>query len=141
MRIHKGLPLNGNNETWIRGQAARAREFFADEIVSHFKAEEEVLFPVIRESVGECRLLSELLSEHRKLKTLSERLRGTEVQQLLSALSHFADQLEMHIRKEERELFPLYERLVTVEVAMEVGSEVRAIVGEAMQPGNPELLK
>jgi hemerythrin-like domain-containing protein len=57
------------------------------------------------------------------------------------ALGEFADLLEAHIRKEERELFPLYEKQVNPDVAAEVGREVKDIIGNAMQPRNPDLLK
>jgi hemerythrin-like domain-containing protein len=57
------------------------------------------------------------------------------------ALGEFADLLEAHIRKEERALFPLYERLVSAEVAAEVGRAVKDIIGDATQSRNLELLK
>jgi iron-sulfur cluster repair protein YtfE (RIC family) len=141
LRIHRGLPLHGNDETWIREKAAQAEQFFATEIAAHFRAEEEVLFPAMRDFAGARALLSELLSEHRKLEKLAGRLRASAVAELAESLGEFADLLEAHIRKEERELFPIYERQVRDEEAAELGRAIRGIVGDATQPRNPQLLK
>jgi hemerythrin-like domain-containing protein len=141
LRIHKGLPLDGNDETWVREKAAQAAQFFATDLAAHFRAEEEALFPAMQDFADVSELLAELVTEHRKLGALAERLRGTEVTHLVEALGEFADLLESHIRKEERELFPLYERQVSAGAASEVGRAVEDIVGNAMQPRNPELLK
>jgi hemerythrin-like domain-containing protein len=141
LRIHRGLPLRRHDEAWAREKAARAAQFFATDLAAHFKAEEEAPFPEMRGFTGASALLSELLTEHRKLEALAERLRGAEVAKLVDALGEFADLLEAHIRKEERELFPLYEKQVNPEVAAEVGREVKHIIGNAMQPSNPELLR
>ena len=140
LRIHRGLPLHGNDETWIREKAAQAAQFFATDLAAHFKAEEEALFPAMSGFRGARELLSELLSEHRKLEQLADRLGGTSVVELTRALGEFADLLEAHIRKEERELFPLYEKEVPGEVAAEVGRAVKTIIGDAMQPRDPGLL-
>ena len=75
---------------------------------------------------GASELLSTLRSEHRELGAIVERLCRTEGKQLVRALSEFADLLEAHIRKEERALFPLYERLVSPDVAAEVRRAVTA---------------
>jgi hemerythrin-like domain-containing protein len=141
LRIHRGLPLRASDQTWVREKAFQAAQFFATDLVAHFKAEEEALFSAMRDFVGADRLLGELLTEHRKLERLAERLGGTEVGELVSTLGEFADLLEAHIRKEERELFPLYEKQARANLAAEVGSAIKSIIGDAMQPRNPELLR
>lgn len=146
LRIHRDLPLRGDDETWVRAKAAQAAQFFATDLAAHFKAEEEALFPAMRDFTGASELLSELLSEHRELERLAAQLGGSEVAELvasrlMAALSEFADLLEAHIRKEERELFPLYESQVEAELAAEVGRAVKNVVGDAMQPRTPDLLK
>lgn len=141
LRIHRGMPLDGEDEEWVRAKAARAAEFFASDLTAHFKAEEDVLFPAMRGLAGASPLLNELLSEHRELERLAGQLGAADVATLKEALAKFADLLEAHIRKEERELFPIYEKQVGAELAEKVGRAVKDIVGEAMQPRNPELLK
>lgn len=134
LRIHRGLPLDGKDEEWVRAKAAQALGFFASDLTAHFKAEEEVLFPAMQGFAGAPPLLSELLSEHRELNRLAAQLSGSDVATLKDVLGKFADLLEAHIRKEERELFPLYEKEVGVELAEEEGRAVKDVVGEAMQP-------
>ena len=141
LRIHRGLPLHRDDETWGREKAVQVAEFFASDLTAHFKAEEEALFPAMRDFAGASELLNELLSQHRELERLGEQLRGAEGAQLAEALVRFADLLEAHIRKEERELFPLYERQTSAEVAAEVGRAVKEIIGDGLQPSNPELLE
>jgi len=134
LRIHRGLGQYDNDEAWVRERADQATQFFATDLVPHFKAEEEALFPAMREFAGAPELLNRLLAEHRKLEALANRLRGADVAELLDALREFSDLLEAHIRTEERELFPLYERLAGDEVAAKVSLAVRDIIGEAMRP-------
>jgi len=141
MRINRGLAAGATNETWVRQKAAQAAQFFDSDLVPHFKAEEEVLFPAMQGFAGSTDLLHELLTEHRELESLAKRLHWTEFNELGDALLAFADLLESHIRKEEGQLFPLYEKQVSLEVAAEVGSGVKAAVGDAIQPRNAESLR
>lgn len=141
LRINRGLLLRRHDEIWTREKAAQAAQFLDTDLAAHFKAEEEALFPAMQKFSGASALLRELLAEHRKLEALVKRLNGTEVTELSDALVEFADLLESHIRKEERELFPLYEKHMSPEIASVAGREVKDIIGDAMQPGNPELFK
>jgi len=140
MRLHRGLQLFNQDEKWVREKAAQAAQFFETDMAAHFKAEEKTLFPAMRSLTGTSALLDELVSEHRKLEAIAARLDGAEIANLVDVLGEFADLLESHIRKEERELFPLYETQMSLEMAADVGQEINGIIGNAMQPGNPELL-
>jgi len=124
--IHRGLQGHRTDETWLREKAARAAQFFASDLTAHFKKEEEALFPAMESLPGASELLSTLRTEHKELGAIAERLSRTEGEQLVRALGEFADLLETHIRKEERALFPLYERLVSPDVAAEVRRAVTA---------------
>ena len=139
LRIHQGLARNAD-EAWVRRKANDAVEFFSSELTSHFKAEEQAVFPAMNNIAEATVLLDELVAEHRKLERLVSALAGS-APGLASSLGEFADLLEAHIRKEERELFPLYEKRVKDNVAAQVGIAVRSFIGDAMQPGNPDLLK
>jgi len=88
--------------------------FFADETVRHFREEEEQLFPCILEFEEARELLVRALLEHQRLHALAARLErlvdnGGEVDVTMGELGRL---LESHVRLEERELFPLIERLV-----------------------------
>lgn len=141
LRIHRGVPLHGDDETWVCAKAAQVAQFFASDLTGHFKAEEEVLFPAMRDFAGASELLSELLSQHKEIERLAGRLVGTNVAGFAETLVEFADLLELHIRKEEQELFPLYEEQAGARIEEEVGQALKAVIGHAMQPRNPELLK
>ncbi|HSE98744.1 MAG TPA: hemerythrin domain-containing protein [Blastocatellia bacterium] len=141
LRIHRRLPLHRDDGAWLRAKAAQTVEFFSMDLTAHFKAEEDALFPAMRGFSGASILLNELISEHRELERLAEQLGGAEVAQLAEALVRFADLLEAHIRKEERDLFPLYEEQAANDLAAKVGRAIRDYVGDAIQPRDPELLK
>jgi len=140
MRIHRGLPVHGNDESWVSAKAEQAVRFFDSDLIPHFKAEEEVLFPAMQGFSSSSDLISELLAEHRRLEHLVERLRQPDEALLAEVLREFADLLESHIRKEERQLFPIYEAQASDELAQSVGRRVAALIGTAMQPKSPELL-
>ena len=144
LRLHKGLPQHGpqhGDEAWAREQAARVAQFFATDLAPHFQVEEEALFPAMKDFAGASELVDELFWEHRKMEALVERLRDPQTARLAPVLLEFADLLESHIRKEERELFPIYERQMKPEVAVEVERAVIAAIGEALQPKAPQLLR
>ena len=141
LRIHRGLPVNGNDEAWVRAKAAQAAEFFATELTAHFYAEENALFPAMFEFPGASELIRELTAEHRKLRQIATRLGGSKVAGLKVALGQFADLLESHIRKEERELFPIYEKEVSRDVDKLVERAVLDVIGNASQPRDPRLLQ
>jgi mannose-6-phosphate isomerase-like protein (cupin superfamily) len=88
-------------------EAAAFSRFFADESVRHFREEEERLFPLVADS-GEARpLVVRALLEHQQLHAFAARLASED----LAPMHDLAALLEAHVRFEERELFPLIERL------------------------------
>jgi len=139
--IHRGLPKSGDDETWVRAKAVQAAKFLDTEVTAHFLAEEQALFPAMRDFAGARELLEELIAEHRNLRRIAARLRGSKHDELKVALGEFADLLESHIRKEERQLFPLYEKKVSIEVDAEVGTAIRNVIGDAFQPRDLRLLE
>src|SRR5215510_11908680 len=141
LRIHRGLPKNGDDEAWVREKGVQAAAFFTTDLIAHFEAEEQVLFPAMRSFTGAKELLTELVSEHRQLRRIASRMVGSKAAGLKTALGQFADMLESHIRKEERQLFPLYEKQVSGDVDTEVERAIHHVIGDAMQSRDPRLLK
>lgn len=141
LRIHRGLIEHDADANWLQSKAGVAVRFFEGEMVSHFQAEEEILFPAMRDLTGAPRIIDELLEEHEKVRRLIDRLREIEPGSLASTLMAFADTLEAHIRKEERELFPIYEQQASAEVIFGVERAIFSLIGSASQPRNPELLR
>ena len=113
-------------DTARRKAAADFVRFFSTETVSHFREEEEQLFPALvgQEGADE-RLLVQALLEHQSIHALVGRLvhalavDGVDA----SAMRELAELLEAHVRLEERELFPLIEQVVPPEVLSELDLE------------------
>ena len=107
----------------LKELAQELRDFFANNLTRHFLAEEEALFPKMRELVPEsAAMVDRLVREHQQLR---DAVAWLDTQSGLSKLVFdFGDLLERHIRKEERELFPLFEQHVGATGAEAVGAEI-----------------
>jgi mannose-6-phosphate isomerase-like protein (cupin superfamily) len=96
--------------------AAAVRQFlrfFDEETARHFTQEEELLFPLLADSEEAREPLVRVLLEHQRVRARVAELRsqveaGAPVPERMVELS---DDLETHIRYEERQLFPVIERL------------------------------
>lgn len=141
LRIHRGLAESEEKPNWVHEQAIKTVQFYDAELVLHFKAEEEILFPPMRSFQNAHALIEDLLIEHKSLQALVENLRATTGGSLASTLKDFADALEAHIRKEERALFPIYESEVSQELADHIEQGIVRLIGDARYPRNPKLLE
>lgn len=92
--------------------------FFETETRTHFREEEEVVFPpVVDEAEAEpilARVMLQHLHIHALVHTLRSELEGGTPS--AGALSSVANKIEEHIRFEEKTVFPLIERLLPEEV-------------------------
>jgi iron-sulfur cluster repair protein YtfE (RIC family) len=140
LQIRRGLELHAGDEEWAREKAAQVVQFSAIELAPHFKVEEEVLFPAMSRLDDTADLLEELVSQHRALERLVAPLSRLGLTGTADALGEFAKLLEAHIRKEERELFPLYEERAGSELEAAVERAVKNAIGEAFQPRNQAFL-
>jgi hemerythrin-like domain-containing protein len=119
-RIRQALRATADLER----EAAVTRDFFKRDLAPHFRAEEEVLVPVLRECGGlGGDALSKLVDEHRMLERLVSELART-----ITPLRDVADLLERHIRYEEREIFPAYEMRVPPGRRGDVEAAIRRIL-------------
>jgi hemerythrin-like domain-containing protein len=113
----------------LRERAQEFRRFFACNLVSHFRAEEEALFPRLREQVPESQsIIDQLTREHEAIRSAMPQLEGGSG--LGKIIFDLGDLLERHIRREERELFPLLEKHLDAQEAKEIGKAIRKILGE-----------
>lgn len=88
--------------------------FFDAETARHFREEEELLFPCVVGFEEAHELLTKTLVEHQQLRSRTKRLQQLVVAgaEVVEALNELGVLLEAHVRREERQLFPLIERLV-----------------------------
>jgi iron-sulfur cluster repair protein YtfE (RIC family) len=111
----------------LRERAKEVVEFYQTQLVTHFRAEEEILFSLMRESVPESvTLIDDLLTQHEQLRHMISQL--GEGSGLAKAIFDVGDLLESHIRKEERELFPLFETRIETVRAEVVGAQLAAML-------------
>lgn len=75
----------------------------------HFREEEEILLPTCAGFIDpEHQLIAKVLTDHVRIRRLAGALAAGPPGEL-STLHELGQQLEQHIRREERELFPLIE--------------------------------
>lgn len=145
LRINRGLKARVDDTDWLRAKALQATLFFESDLVAHFKAEEEILFPAMRSVSSATGLIAELLAEHRRIEGLVGELRQMGSITIAASLREFAKLLEAHIRKEERQLFPICEkefsRSIATHLGEQVGRGILAVIGTAFEPKHPELLE
>lgn len=96
---YKGLPLD------IEGKAVYALDFYKNKLISHFIAEEKIL-PLVKGLNLEIDvLISEILKEHDRFHSSFNSINTQN--NMADHLDKLGKDLELHIRKEERQLFPL----------------------------------
>jgi hemerythrin-like domain-containing protein len=111
-------------------------DFWQRDTSHHFRKEEEVLLPVLAcygGDLGEHPIL-QMLTQHARIRgltmQLSDELEQDEVRE--DTLRSLGEQLEAHIRLEEREVFPLIEETFPEHALQEVASRL-----EVFEPGPP----
>ena len=82
-----------------------AKWFYEHEIKPHFKDEEKYLFPIMEDGNE---LVERALKEHRRIKHLFNDTKNPE-----KSLHHLEEELDAHIRFEERVLFNEIEKVAT----------------------------
>ncbi len=95
------------DEEKVSKACQRAIRAFSDELEPHFQYEEQSLLPLLHSP--ENRLLEQRTwADHQQLRELLDGLRQNNIE----ALGNFGKLLSVHVRFEERELFPALESLL-----------------------------
>ena len=111
---HDGLALGVFIRRGLQGTAdavalERLREQALDlwelELRGHFEAEEEALFPAVRDAIPAPELVDQLIAEHDEMRTLFASLKQVSDDGLQDLLREVREILVRHIRTEERVLF------------------------------------
>jgi iron-sulfur cluster repair protein YtfE (RIC family) len=112
------------------GLAGRVQEFlnfYKSNLARHFKAEEEILFPAMRAAIpASAPIIDQLVQEHELIRQALPQLELKTG--LAKSIFDLGDLLERHIRKEERELFPLFEQQIEDVSAERIGRELKTIL-------------
>ncbi len=98
---YKGLPAD------TAGKLQYAEKFYQEELITHFAQEEKMMdiLAGINQELDE--KIKEIQAEHTHLHQLFTSV--TKQEDPVTAMDELGTRLEKHIRKEERELFPLIE--------------------------------
>jgi iron-sulfur cluster repair protein YtfE (RIC family) len=108
----------------LHERAAEVLAFYDSNLIAHFRAEEEILFPSLRSVAMESApMIDDLVREHEQIRQAMVELKAGAG--LAKLIFDFGDLLERHIRREERELFPLFEKDVPADQANLIGEELK----------------
>jgi len=110
----------------IHWQAEYITRFFDEQLETHFRCEEQIVFPVSIEYVpDQQRTVESLLDQHRQMRTLVEYFRHPTGPVLASKIQEFGRILEQHIRIEEREFFPQCEDHIPEDVLRDMEARMK----------------
>lgn len=86
--------------------------FWNNHLIQHFEIEEKLLFPILG---NQNELVKQTLAEHRRLKRLFEN--GNDIHKSINSIE---EELEKHIRFEERVLFNEIQKIATKEQLQQI---------------------
>ena len=122
-QLKKGAPQYKGMPSTLDGKKEYTISFYKADLKKHFLDEEEILFPAAKnKNAVVVKLITDLISEHRKMETLIRDLEKTD--QLENVLDELGWLLEKHIRKEERELFMEIEKVLSEEELQVMSEEI-----------------
>lgn len=106
--LQKNAPAYNGLPADIAGKAMYALKFYKEKLVKHFEEEEKVLHLATGINGPLDLLIQTIFREHQELHAAFKLI--TNHPDLSAHLDELGKALEIHIRKEERQLFPLIER-------------------------------
>jgi hemerythrin-like domain-containing protein len=126
-RLRRAATREGS--TTPKETAETLRKVWREEATAHFREEEEVLLPVLARYGGGAGRgpVAQMLAQHTQIRglvmELSDEVRNGVVKP--ETLEGLGELLETHIRLEEREVFPLIEKVLPEEGLAEVASRLK----------------
>jgi len=110
----------------------KALRYFSTEVASHFKKEEEALFPAMEKYIGrETGPIAVMRHEHQQhnsfLLQLEKAVEAGDLGGILEVWESFNPLLTMHIAKEDSVLFPMAERMLSESEKNEVAQKMECI--------------
>lgn len=120
----------------IRRAWQRLSHAWHTEMAQHFQAEEAVLFPILRAS-GAHRLVQRLVREHAAMRRV---LNQPNLQDTVR-LHALGRVLTEHVRREEREAFPLLQSQLDPQTLRRTGRDIARIMDHELPPCNSKVAK
>ncbi|WOX20967.1 hemerythrin domain-containing protein [Streptomyces solicathayae] len=108
------------------------------ELVRHSVAEEQYLYPAVREQVeGGGRMADREIEDHSRVEKILKQLEqiSTDDAQIKPLLKQLMEEVTSHIKDEESNLFPALERACTSQQLDDLGDKIRR--AKAMAPTRP----
>ncbi|MEV0533598.1 hemerythrin domain-containing protein [Kitasatospora sp. NPDC050463] len=108
------------------------------ELVRHSVAEEQYLYPAVREHLqGGDRLADKETADHARVETILKKLEstGTDDPRMSPLLQQLMDEVAAHVQDEEVNLFPMLRQACTPEQLNDLGNKVRR--AKSMAPTRP----
>ena len=132
VRIQRALGSNAASSDAAPWEA-EIDTLFNSEILFHFDAEEQVLFPTAAQYESLRSLVEELRAEHDTLRSQA----GAASEKKLGAqgVLDFATALAAHIRKEERQLFQECQNLMSADALAQLGAALDSNLAASGMPG------
>ncbi len=120
LRIKKGLERQADPDEMIK----YVLHIWENLLVGHFRREETALVELLRRTEKGKHLADRLLQEHELFRRIIGEFRrhGSEVS---GSLQDFAELLSVHIRFEEKEVFPAVEQQASPEELQKIGAYLK----------------
>lgn len=128
VRLDRALQANDVDlEAW----QAEIQAIFEQEIGIHFAAEEKEVFPAATKYADLRPLVEQLRAEHSVLRKFFSQAAGRSLDN--AKLAVLVEKLAQHIRKEERELFEVMQKVMSAEELSTVGAALNEALKNASQ--------
>ena len=114
--VYKGLPSDTD------GKAENALKFYREELIKHFEEEEKILTIVAGANDALDLMIQTIFREHQELHELFKSIKNHP--NISVHLDELGKTLEVHVRKEERELFPLIQETCSEEVMIAIDKSI-----------------
>jgi len=116
-KIRQGLKLGVDAERIKK----YVHYFWQNDLQQHFREEEEILFSPVKDAKVE-----KAKDDHQRIKNQIENILNSRPEESISKqLSALADNVDAHVRYEERELFPHLEKMLTEPQLETIGRQLK----------------